>query len=128
MGAIALACIIAFMPVLPPAERRDLNWKEIFQQLDPIGTVVLVPAVISLLLAIQWGGTKYAWDDGRIIALFVLSGVLTITFFTIQLWRKGKATIPLSIAKDHNILGAIWFSVCVGCTLTVFTYYVCPLF
>jgi hypothetical protein len=38
---------------------------------------------VSLLLALQWGGSKYAWDNGRIIALFVLFGIL-ITAFGIQ--------------------------------------------
>ena len=124
MGAIAIICIVFFMPPLPPTQQRDYNKKQILQQLDPIGTAVLVPAVLSLLLALQLGGTKYPWDNGRIIALFCVSAVLTAIFFIIQLWQKDRATIPLRIAKDHNILGALWFSVCIGCTLAIFTYYV----
>lgn len=125
MGAIAIVCIVFFMPPLPPTRRSDLNKKQMLQQLDLIGTIVLVPAVVSLLLALQLGGTKYPWDNGRIIALFCVSGVLTLVFFIVQLWQKDRATVPLHIAKDHNILGALWFSVCIGCTLAVFTYYLC---
>ena len=29
---------------------------------DPIGNLLLITVVIMLLLALQWGGTKYAWS------------------------------------------------------------------
>jgi hypothetical protein len=38
---------------------------------------------VSLLLALQWGGSKYAWDNGRIIALFVFR-ILITAFVGIQ--------------------------------------------
>ncbi|KAJ5798486.1 MFS transporter [Penicillium pulvis] len=113
MGAIAIVCIVFSMPPLPPTQRLNFSKKQMLGQIDPIGKVILVPAV---------GETKYPWDNGRIIALFCVSAVLTAAFIIIQLWQKDRASIPLHIAKDHNILGALWFSVCLGCTLTVFTY------
>ncbi|RYP10535.1 hypothetical protein DL764_000588 [Monosporascus ibericus] len=36
---------------------------------DPIGSVVFIPAIVCLLLALQWGGTTYPWNDTRIIVL-----------------------------------------------------------
>lgn len=48
------------------------------------GTLSFIPAIVSLLLALQWGGSKYAWNDGRIIALFVLFGILITAFVGIQ--------------------------------------------
>jgi len=60
-------------------------------QLDLLGTLFFMPAVVSLLLALQWGGSKYAWSNGRIIGLFVVFGVLIIVFVGIQIWKQDHA-------------------------------------
>lgn len=36
--------------------------------------------MISLILAINFGGVLYPWNSGQIIALFVISGILWIVF------------------------------------------------
>lgn len=72
-------------------------------RLDPLGTVLFLPGVICLLLALQWGGTTYSWDNGRIIALFVLAGVLLIAFGVVQIWRKEDATISPRIIKQRSV-------------------------
>lgn len=77
-----------------------------------------------MLLALQWGGSVYPWDNGRIIALFVLFGVLFIVFLGIQVWQKDRATIPIRLMKNRNIWGAVWYGVFLGAAMFIFTYYV----
>lgn len=102
-----------------------LGWKEQLKQFDLPGTFILIPGVICLLLALQWGGSAYPWDDGRIIALFVVFGVLFIVFLGVQVWQKDRATIPLRLMKNRNIWGAVWYGVFLGAAMFIFTYYVC---
>lgn len=45
-----------------------------------MGIIFLVPGIVSLMLALQWGGSVYAWSNGRIIALFVVAGILSVSF------------------------------------------------
>lgn len=61
-------------------------------QFDPIGTLLFIPAIVCLLLALQWGGTTYAWDSGRIIALFVVFGVCILVFIFVQWYLGDDAT------------------------------------
>ncbi|KAL2814081.1 MFS toxin efflux pump [Aspergillus cavernicola] len=122
MGAITILFTMLFMPPLP-AIQGGLHWKEQVKRLDLIGTLFLIPSVLLVLLALQWGGSKYPWNDGRVIALFVVSGVLAIVFFADQLWQKDRATIPLRLLKDRNVLGAAWFGISLGGSLFIFTYY-----
>ncbi|KAI0521401.1 MFS general substrate transporter [Xylaria bambusicola] len=121
-GGVTLVFLFLFLPDKPPAQPR-LPWKEQIKQWDLPGTFFLVPSIISLLLALQWGGAKYAWSDGRIIALFVVFGVLAIIFWCVQLWQKDLATLPLRILKNKNILGALWYGVWLGASVFIFTYY-----
>lgn len=91
LGAITIGVIILFFKAPERKEVAKLTWTERLGQLDLPGTAVFMPAVISLLIALQWGGSKYDWNDGRIIALFVLFGVLIIFFISIQLWKQDNA-------------------------------------
>ncbi|KAJ7710449.1 hypothetical protein B0H17DRAFT_1123597 [Mycena rosella] len=69
---------------------------------DPWGTLAFIPAIICLLLALQWGGSQYPWGSARIIALFVVFSVL-ISIFGVQLWKQDRATIPPRILKKRSI-------------------------
>lgn len=79
-----------------------------------------MPGVICLILALQWGGEKYPWNSGRIIALLALAGVLLIIFVSIQIWQRENATVPPRLFAVRNLwLGAV-FSFCLGAVLIVF--------
>lgn len=82
-----------FLFKLPPREPRpSIGFKARFMQFDPIGTLLFIPAIVCLLLALQWGGTTYAWGSGRIIALFVVFGVCILVFIFVQWWLGDDAT------------------------------------
>ncbi|KAK2728182.1 major facilitator superfamily transporter [Colletotrichum kahawae] len=118
VGGVAVAALIALLPKLSPKQSTPL--KQQIRQLDPLGNLVFLPGVICLILALQWGGEKYPWNSGRIIALLVLAGVLLIMFVIIQVWQRENAIVPPRLFKVRNIwLGAI-FLFCLGAVLIVF--------
>lgn len=61
------------------------------QKIDWLGIITLVPAVVSLMFAVELGGNKYAWNSSEIIGLFAISGVLFLLFF----FAEGKAADPI---------------------------------
>ncbi|KAH0427986.1 major facilitator superfamily transporter [Colletotrichum camelliae] len=113
IGAVSLAIMIFVFKSPPrPDADKDLTLVEKFLQVDPLGTVALMPAVICLLLALQWGGTVYPWSDARVIVLFVLFGVLSIVFVFIQILNGPNATLPITVISQRSVAAACWFSVC----------------
>ncbi|GAM88797.1 hypothetical protein ANO11243_068310 [Dothideomycetidae sp. 11243] len=101
-------------------KKSFLEWAMIF---DLPGLFTLLPTVICLLLALQWGGSKYPWHDGRIIALFVIFGLLAIVFGVIQ-WKMGEnATVPFHVARNRTVAASAWFSAFLGGSFFVFIYY-----
>lgn len=66
VGGTAMT-IIAFCLRLPDRDTTSLRWVERLQQLDILGTSILVPGVICLLLALQWGGQAYAVSDHDLV-------------------------------------------------------------
>ena len=97
-------------------------WQHIMN-FDPYGTVVFMPAIICLLLALQWGGTTYAWDSGRIIALFVIFAVLIIVFLVIQWKQQEQATVPPRIFKKRSVWSGAFFSFCIGAAFLSSVYF-----
>jgi hypothetical protein len=49
--------------------------------IDWIGLTTFILGVGLLIIAIQWGGTSYAWKSSAVIVPFVAGGVLCIYFF-----------------------------------------------
>lgn len=58
-GAVAMV-VVAWALKVPNRKIANLTLTEKLKQLDPLGTAALVPGVVCLLLALQWGGSSYA--------------------------------------------------------------------
>jgi hypothetical protein len=113
-----LVFILHFPPIKPVTVRQQI------EQLDPFGTVCFLPAIVSLLLALQWGGTIYAWNSARIIGLFVLSGVLFIAFAVIQVWKADSATLPPRIITERSVSLGILYTLCAGGAMITMIYFI----
>ncbi|EAW12196.1 MDR family MFS transporter [Aspergillus clavatus NRRL 1] len=105
-------------------EQAKVDMKEKLKQMDLPGTLFLLAGIICLLLALQWGGTKYEWNSGRIIALLVLAGIFFITFGTIQFFSGDLATVPGRIFSNRNIWGSSLFGSCVTASFFTMLYYI----
>ena len=124
IGAITIFGIALFFTSPPRKDEESIGFWERAKQFDPVGTTLFIPAIVCLLLALQWGGSKYPWKDAKIIALFVVFGVLAIAFGCVQVWQQENATVPPRILKQRSILSASWFGTCVGASFFVLIYYV----
>lgn len=124
IGGVTVLFLIFVMPSNKPLQAHS-SWQEQVKNFDLIGSFFLIPGVISLLLALEWGGSRYPWSNGRIIGLFVVFGVLMPIFIGIQFWQKDRATVPIRLMKNRSVWGGLWYSVCLSAVLLVFTYYVC---
>ncbi|KAJ5658307.1 Efflux pump [Penicillium longicatenatum] len=121
-GGFAVLMILLCLPSNSLSVTK-LSWKEQLKHYDLPGTLVLIPSIICLIIALQWGGSTYPWDNGRIIALFVIAGVLFTVFVGIQIWQKDRATLPMRLLKNRNIWGAVWYGSFVGAAMCIVTYY-----
>ncbi|KAJ5365916.1 Major facilitator superfamily domain general substrate transporter [Penicillium concentricum] len=122
LGAVTTIFVLLFFHAPDPVKRRP-GFRKMLGELDPLGTFFFLPAIICLLLALQWGGAHYAWNNPRIIALFVLSGVLLIAFVAVQIYQNEKATLPPRIVCNRNIWSAAWFSITLNGAYFTFAYY-----
>ncbi|KAM0342627.1 hypothetical protein ACHAPU_009356 [Fusarium lateritium] len=118
IGFVTVVVIYFFFPE-PERDIEPATWRVRFWQLDPIGTAIFMPAIVCLLLALQWGGIDYEWDDSIITSLFMLSAFLLILFVFVQYKMDENATVPPRIAKMRTVWAGAFFSFNTGaCFLT----------
>ncbi|KAH8772688.1 putative MFS multidrug transporter [Diaporthe sp. PMI_573] len=122
IGGAAMVFIL-FLLKVPDRETTRLPRREKLAQLDPIGLTLLLPGVICLLLALQWGGLEYPWRNGRIIALLTLAGVLLLGFIACQILKPKTATIPPRIFCQRSILAGFCATFCIGSSMMIMVYY-----
>jgi len=92
LNSAVTAIILLFYLKIEGKQDRNSTFRDKIAQLDILGNVLFVGSIICLLLALQWGGVTYAWGSGRIIALFVLFGILVIAFVVVQIFKGETAT------------------------------------
>ncbi|KAI0006989.1 major facilitator superfamily domain-containing protein [Xylariaceae sp. FL0662B] len=119
LGAITIVVCVVFIRL--PTERiaEGSGIMEKLKQLDIPGTTFMVGSLIAFLLALQWGGSTFPWNDRRIIALFVVSGVLVIGFVVTQTTSltggaRTDITIPASVARNRDVWLAAGYAMCIS--------------
>ncbi|KAF4452078.1 hypothetical protein F53441_5010 [Fusarium austroafricanum] len=100
-----------------------LTLKEKVKKVDFFGTLLAVPAITMLLMALQWGGTKFGWGTWQIILPLVFCGLLFIGFGFLQYRQGDNALLPPRILKQRSIIAGMWYGACCEGVLAVTEYY-----
>ncbi|ELR08860.1 Efflux pump hmp6 [Pseudogymnoascus destructans] len=126
IGGVTLVGLVFFLhsPNQPtPTDDSSTGLWARIAKFDPLGAIFFLASIICLLIALQLGGTTYAFSDGRIIALYILFGLLLIAFIALQFWGGKNATIPISVLKQRSILFGMFYMFCVGAHFFVLAYF-----
>jgi EmrB/QacA subfamily drug resistance transporter len=98
LGAAALIMTDRALRRLPRNERPH--------RLDLVGAALMVGAAIALLLALNWGGSRFPWASPQLLALIGSSMVLWIAF-ALRIIRAPEPFIPLTMLKEPVVLGIV---------------------
>ncbi|RSL95291.1 hypothetical protein CEP52_012165 [Fusarium oligoseptatum] len=122
LGGVAMV-VIQLLLNIPDQDKTKLSLKSKILQLDIYGTVLFIPGTVCLVLALEWGGLVHAWNDGRVIVLLVLAGLLLLGFAMVQIFLPKTATIPPRIFMQRSIAAGFFATLCIGSQMMIFTYY-----
>jgi len=97
LGAIALVMTSRALRLLPRHDRPH--------RLDLTGAALMVVASIALLLALNWGGSRYGWTSAPVLGLFGASALVWLAFVG-RLRTTREPLIPLDMVREP-LVGAI---------------------
>jgi EmrB/QacA subfamily drug resistance transporter len=119
LGLVAFLMTNNVLKRLPRHARRR-------HKLDIVGAAMMMVATITLLLALTWGGTRYAWSSLPIAGLLLASAVIA-AIFVIHLLTTREPFLPLPVLFNP-VVGVGTASVtCVFGTMVALTVFV-PLY
>jgi predicted MFS family arabinose efflux permease len=129
IGGVTFAGIFFFAKLSQQSpEQKASTWRDqlaaFLQKADLLNTLIILPCIICLLLALQWGGLTYAWSDWRIILLFCVFGVLSICWVVRESKIGDRATVPGRIIKQRSIAAAAWMIFCLPAAMFIMVYFV----
>jgi MFS family permease len=136
IGGVSMVVVLLVLRLPSDNTAARLSIIERIKDLDLIGASLLIPAIICLILALQWGGNTYSWGSSQIIGLFVGFGLLAIIFAGFQIYldkkdkengrleKSGRATLPPSILKQRTIGSAALFAFFFSGSFFVLVYYI----
>ncbi|KAK6065034.1 MFS multidrug transporter [Seiridium cupressi] len=74
----------------------------IHHHLDLIGFALLAPAIVQLLLSLQFGANQFSWSSSQVVGLFCGSGATFIIWVFWNIHEGDKALLPFSIIKREE--------------------------
>ena len=129
VAAVAAPVYIFMIPSFDP--RPGIPYKTRLSQLDILGTILMVGACVSGVMAINFGGVIYPWNSGQTIACFVVSGILFIIFGLQQsfciLTTEENRIFPCQFLKQR-ILIILFMQTSAATTIFFVPIYFVPLF
>ncbi|KAJ5633750.1 hypothetical protein N7528_001592 [Penicillium herquei] len=83
----SFALVLAFYHPPRPGLRRQLSQRrELFSQVDYPGIFLFTGSITSLIIALTWGGSTYAWSSGQVIGTLV-AGCVGLVAFGLYEWK-----------------------------------------
>ncbi|KAI9747457.1 MAG: hypothetical protein M1835_002104 [Candelina submexicana] len=129
IGGLCAPVYFFYLPGFDP--RPNVSTKQRFAEIDYTGTVLIVGAFVSGVMAVSFGGIIYSWNSARVIGLFCTSGVLFILFGVQQVYciftTEERRIFPVPFLKSRTML--ILFAMTASAGTAVFiTVYFIPLY
>ncbi|KAI1446975.1 efflux pump [Annulohypoxylon stygium] len=99
----ALVILLVRIPEQMPKQNPLVVFAKLHHYLDLVGFALFAPAVLQLLLALQYGGNQFAWKSSTVIGLFCGSGATFIVWLAWNRYKGDDALLPHSMIKQKVV-------------------------
>ncbi|KAL2057894.1 hypothetical protein ABVK25_001511 [Lepraria finkii] len=124
IGFVAFVIIAVYLkPPRPTHLALSLTLKQKLARIDIAGAFLLIAAFVCLLIALQWGGTIYAWSNSKVWGCLLGFGLLIFAFIILQIRLKDRATIPLRIVSKRTAAVGCIFTTFMTMAIGLYVYY-----
>ncbi|KAK2038570.1 MFS general substrate transporter [Colletotrichum somersetense] len=133
IGGLAAPVYLLMLPSPDPQPGASIIKR--LAEIDWVGAVLMLGAIITFVMAISFGGVMYEWDSGSEIALFVVAGVLFIVFGVQQAYciatTKERRLFPVELISTRKyyrtIILMFFVTASGGCAIFIPVYFI-PVF
>ncbi|KAI5920338.1 MFS general substrate transporter [Camillea tinctor] len=109
LPAGGLAVIAILFLSIPEEANKPKAWSlipRLHYHLDLIGFILFAPAVLQLLLALQFGGVTYPWNSSQVIGLFCGTVATSVAWWFWNRHRGDNAMMPHALIRRGDVLAS----------------------
>ena len=114
VGAVALGVVLVAMKI-PRSSRQP--------RIDVAGSVAMIVASTTVLLALVWGGNQYPWGSAEVLSLLAVGGLMCLVFVAAER-RAPEPIIPLWLFRNPVFTVSIAAGPIVGAAMYIVTVYI----
>jgi len=104
VAVVALVMVVYALPTVRTEARHHIDW---------IGSLTLAAFLVPALLAVTWGGSKYAWGSWQEMGLFLVAALM-LTAFVANERRAAEPVIALSTFANRTFSASMVVSLMVA--------------
>ncbi|KAG0054308.1 hypothetical protein BGZ83_011513 [Gryganskiella cystojenkinii] len=123
VGAITIATVVKVLKL--PFHGGSLKYK--LARVDFAGSFTLIVGLVMILLPLNWGGSTYPWNSGRVIGLLCAGIVVLLVFCYIELKVAVEPVIPFRMFKIRSCVAVFGTNFTMGMGFFGFMFYM-PLY
>ncbi|KAI8807530.1 major facilitator superfamily domain-containing protein [Cladochytrium replicatum] len=125
VGAITFLTVLLFLRF--PKKEQDTSFWDKVKKLDYLGLVLILGAVSALILPLQLGGTRWAWNSAQTIGCFCASAVLFGALVVVENKIAKDPIIPPAVFMNVTVYAGLIMAFFIGAAFLSVIYYV-PLY
>ncbi|CAN8097747.1 unnamed protein product [Discula destructiva] len=110
IGGLSGLIILLFFTTPNAAKPVQSPLREKLLQMDPLGVLLVMGAVVSYILALQYGGQSYAWNSSVVVGLLVGFVVILMVFAGWEWTQKSRAMMPAHLIGNRVYLVSSLFA------------------
>lgn len=123
IGGVAGLIILLFFHTPTAAQPLAAPLREKLLQMDLPGTTLLMGAVISFILALQYGGQTHPWASSLPVGLLVGFVLLLAAFTAVEVVQGERAMLAPRLMRDRNVwVSGVFACVFAGAYFVVIYY------
>ncbi|TIB91019.1 MFS general substrate transporter [Wallemia mellicola] len=121
LTGVAILIVQFFLPF----KRVGGNWREKARRIDYAGSIIILASTILILLPLNWGGNKYAWDSAVVLALLIVGLLLIVVFILVENCKKivDLPILPMHLFKNRSVSASYTCTFFSGCIFYGALYY-----
>lgn len=103
IGGLSALIILFFFHAPSAAKPVKMSWKEMLLRMDFLGVAMIIGALISYILALQYGGQTKAWNSREVVGLIVGFIVISISFVIWEYFQGERAMVVPRLFRQRTV-------------------------
>ncbi|KAI5921289.1 macrolide phosphotransferase k [Camillea tinctor] len=124
IGGVSFALLFSFLRL---NYQRDQSWKSRLRRIDLTGNAIFIGSMVSVLIALTWGGVIYEWSQYQVIIPLVLGFVGLGGFLAFEWTICKKPSFPRVVLSNRTSAAAFVLTL-IHSLCTYWAFYFLPIY